>query len=498
VTQLFSGLNFPTAVRFAPGGDPRVFVAEKTGVILEFDSTSDTTPTQVIDLRREVFNQYDRGLLGLAVDPEFPVRPYLYALYTRDAVPGGAAPAWGTGPDYEWDGCPQAVVDSGGCVVTGRLVKITIDPKTNTAIPDPPQVLLDGWCQQYTSHSIGDLHFGPEGALYASGGDGASYDVVDSGQAGNPCGDPLGEGGALRSQDLRTTGDPTGLDGTIARINPDTGAPWPGNPLAGPDDNARRVIADGLRNPFRFTFRPGTDEIFLGDVGWTTWEEVDRVPSPAAPLEDFGWPCYEGGTSDTGQQVSLPQPGYQAAALGICSGLYADPGAVTAPYWSLLHGTTVDTCSLSAGSAISGLAFTRGNAYPAPWADGLYVADYASQCIFFLPAGPDGKPDPAQAQWFVTSGGNPVDLQVMPGGDLVYADIGTAPGTGAIRRISWAGHTPPNVAIKADHTSGPVGMTVHFDGTGTTDPGGGALQYSWDLNGDGTFGDSTSPTPTFT
>ena len=109
------------------------------------------------------------------------------------------------------------------------------------------QVLVEDWCQQYPSHSIGTVEFGRDGALYASGGDGASFNFVDYGQDGsplNPCGDPPGgvgatltpptaEGGALRSQDLRTTGDPVTLDGTIIRVDPATGAGLPNNPLAG-------------------------------------------------------------------------------------------------------------------------------------------------------------------------------------------------------------------------------------------------------------------------
>ena len=96
---------------------------------------------------------------------------------------------------------------------------------------------------------------------------------------------PTAEGGALRSQDLRTTGDPTGLDGAIIRVDPDTGAASPGNPLAAsPDANARRIVADGLRNPFRFTVSTRrTGDLWLGDVGWGSWEEVNRLPDPTAP-----------------------------------------------------------------------------------------------------------------------------------------------------------------------------------------------------------------------
>ena len=94
-TIAISGLTEPTNFAFASDG--RVFVAEKSGMIKEFDSLSDNTPTIVADLRTDVYNYWDRGLLGMALDPQFPTgRPYLYVLYTRDALPGGNSPQWGT------------------------------------------------------------------------------------------------------------------------------------------------------------------------------------------------------------------------------------------------------------------------------------------------------------------------------------------------------------------------------------------------------------------
>src|SRR6185295_2772044 len=99
------------------------------------------------------------------------------------------------------------------------------------------------------------------------GGDGATFTTTDYGQfgtPGNPCGDPPGgnaltppttEGGALRAQDVATDADPAGLDGTIIRIHPNDGTPVAGNPfITNPDVNKQRIIAYGLRNPFRSVF----------------------------------------------------------------------------------------------------------------------------------------------------------------------------------------------------------------------------------------------------
>ena len=91
-TVVFSGLSKPTAVAFASDG--RVFVAEKSGLIKVFASLTATTPTIFADLRTNVYNYWDRGLLGLALHPNFPATPYVYVLYTYDAPIGGTAPTW--------------------------------------------------------------------------------------------------------------------------------------------------------------------------------------------------------------------------------------------------------------------------------------------------------------------------------------------------------------------------------------------------------------------
>ena len=110
---VISGLRAPTAIEFAPNG--RVFVTEKSGIVKTFDSISDTTPTVFADLRTQVHNFSDRGLLSLAVDPDFPAEPYVYVFYVHDAAIGGTAPRWGTAGTTV-DPCPD---EAGGCWSAG-------------------------------------------------------------------------------------------------------------------------------------------------------------------------------------------------------------------------------------------------------------------------------------------------------------------------------------------------------------------------------------------
>ncbi|MDP9795983.1 glucose/arabinose dehydrogenase [Catenuloplanes nepalensis] len=484
---VFAGLDQPMNIEFAPDG--RVFVAEKAGRVKVFDSLADPTPAVFADLTTNVHNLHDRGLLGLALHPEFPAVPDVYVLYAYDAPPGRTAPYW-------HDSCANVGGNVGGrCVVTARLSKLNASGAET--------VLIQDWCQQYPSHSVGDLHFGADGMLYASAGDGANYSVTDYGQLGNPvnpCADPPGgsmappgaEGGALRSQDVRTLGDATGLDGTLIRLNPATGAGAGGNPLsASSDANARRIVAYGLRNPFRFAMRPGTSEVWTGDVGWNTWEEINRVTNPGAGPVNFGWPCFEGGGR---------QGGYDGANLSLCESLYT-AGGQAGPYYAYNHSAAVvsgDTCP-TGGSSTSGAAFypPGGGDYPAAYNGAFFFADYSRDCIWAMtPATPGGLPDPANRRIFVSQAANPVDLAIGPGGDLYYADAG-----GTVRRIRYFGGNQPPVAVAfASPTSGPAPLTVNFDATGSSDPDPsdqGLLRYAWDFTGDGTV-DATTPAASYT
>ncbi|CAN7564035.1 PQQ-dependent sugar dehydrogenase [Pararhizobium sp. LjRoot255] len=133
------------------------------------------------------------------------------------------------------------------------------------------------------SHGI--PHFGPDGMLYFSNGDGTSYNFMDP--------------RTVRAQDIHN------LSGKVLRIDPITGAGVPGNPFydpADPNSNQSKVFCSGVRNAYRFTFDPVTNLPVVGDVGWTTWEEISTGPAGS----NFGWPYLEG-PGRTGSYENLAQ-----------------------------------------------------------------------------------------------------------------------------------------------------------------------------------------------
>ncbi len=499
-TTALSDLSLPMAARFAPDG--RVFVAEKSGLVKVFDSLADTTPTTFADLRTNVHNFHDRGLLGFALDPAFPAKPYAYVLYAYDAAIGGAAPRWGT-PGATSDGCPTPPGETAdGCVVSGRLSRLTAAGDVMTG---PEKVLVEDWCNQYPSHGMGSIAFDADGWLIASSGDGAAFHMLDYGQDGsplNPCGDPPGgagatltpptaEGGSLRSQDVRTPGDPTGLNGSLIRVDPVTGAGAPGNPFASSTDaNLRRIVAYGLRNPFRTTVRPGTNEVWAADVGLNQFEEIDRVPTPAdASAENFGWPCYEGGAR---------QPAFESVGFNICRSLYAQPGAETKPFYAYSAAAQVvpgEGCPANAGSSLSGLAFYEGGPYPDEYDGALFFADFSRNCVWVMKRAGGTLPSPATVSTFIDGANYPVDLVVSPTGELFYVGIGN----GRLQRLEYepGNGTPVGVAT-ATPRSGATPLTVSFDSAGSRDPDAGdTISLAWDLDGDGAYDDSTAAAPSY-
>lgn len=239
--------GFTKPVDIAHAGDNRLFIVEQDGAIRILDSNGVKLTTPFLNINPRVRSTgNEQGLLGLAFHPEYAQNGYFYVYYTR-----------------ETDGDTRV----------SRFSRDTLDP--NKADPDSELILLVQ-DQPYSNHNGGCIRFGPDGYLYIGLGDGGSG------------GDPQGYG-----QNTNT------FLGKMLRIDVDNPAPGlnysipADNPFVNDPAYKPEIWSLGLRNPWRFAFDRLTGDIWIGDVGQNTREEVDFEPAGMGG-RNYGWRCYEG------------------------------------------------------------------------------------------------------------------------------------------------------------------------------------------------------------
>lgn len=290
-----SGLTRPVDIQAAQG---RLFVVEKPGIIRVYEN-GQPLDAPFLDITDRVNPKgNEMGLLGLAFHPDYADNGFFYVNYTG----------------------------AGGHT---RIARFQADG--NSADADSEKILLTIE-QPYSNHNGGALAFGPDGYLYVALGDG--------GLAGDP---------HKNGQNVKT------LLGKILRIDVNNGDPY-----AIPSDNpfGNEVWAYGLRNPWRISFDMATGDLWIGDVGQGSWEEIDYLPAGSGAGANFGWSVMEGNHGYDGKpqpELLLPVTEYDHAE-GKCSvtGGYVYRGALTEWNGIYLYG---DYCT----GKIWGLLLADGN-----------------------------------------------------------------------------------------------------------------------------------------
>ena len=236
-----------------PDGSDRLFVTTRAGLIYVFPNDPNvSSATLFADLSGVVrTDNQERGLLGLAFDPDFATNRRFYVNYTSDQPICG-------------------VSGNDGCTQIASYEASAANP--NQADLSTRQLILE-FAQPGANHNAGMLAFGPDGMLYSSSGDGG------------------GNGAENNSQDR------SNLLGTLIRLDVRDGAPSlipSDNPFVGVAGVREEIFAYGLRNPWRFSFDRVTGDIFIGDVGEQTREEISFLDAASSGGENFGWPICEG------------------------------------------------------------------------------------------------------------------------------------------------------------------------------------------------------------
>jgi glucose/arabinose dehydrogenase len=382
-TNLVSGLDSPTAMEFAPDG--RLFVLEQTGDVnlIRGDGTTWTA------LHLDVDSAGERGLLGIAFDPDFADNHFVYLYYTNPG-PGGAP--WATGEHNQ----------------LSRFTVDDTDPLSPTFTNEAPILDWDN-LSAATNHNGGAIHFGLDGMLYADAGDNVQTFVGPDGntyRVSQTLDNLLGK--QLRiNVSAFNAGVATRDDTTVGDLIPAD------NPFVGTATGIDQLIyALGLRNPYTFAVEPVTGTILINDVGENTWEEIDQSVAGG----NYGW---SGGDTDG---FGHPPPDFA-------------PGTYQEPLLAYSH----------AGPP-GGIAIVGGTFYDPPTVQ--FPADYVGKYFYsdlggswirvFDPANPGSPANPDTSSPFADgTPGSMIDLKVDAAGNLYYLVRG--PEGGAVYEISFTG-----------------------------------------------------------
>lgn len=231
-TVIASGLSSATAMEIAP--DSKLFIAEQAGTMEVWQNGSQLRVNFFQNTPLTVRSDGERGLLGIAFDPNYAANRFVYVYYTTTLTDAH-----------------------------NRVSRFTANAAGDLALAGSEVIIWEGDPHAASNHNGGGIHFGPDGKLYIATGDNA-----------------LG----TNAQSF------TSLHGKMLRINPDGTIPADNPFVAQANGKYEAIWAMGLRNPFTFAFRPGTGQMFINDVGQNTWEEIDNGLAGA----NYGWPSTEG------------------------------------------------------------------------------------------------------------------------------------------------------------------------------------------------------------
>jgi len=250
------GFTMPTDFALAPGG--QLLVSEKAGTVVEVDLATGRRRT-VLDLSPKTADALFRGVMTVAVDPEFRSNRFIYVVYTLEPEGGSDTPTVARVSRFV---LPPTGRARGEHVLVGSIRGVSCDELPATADCLPANV----------DHVGSEIVFGGDGSLYIATGDGGGHDAQR-------------EPTALRAQDEDS------LAGKVLHVDR-RGLGLPSNPYwdGNPRSNRSKVWATGLRNPFRLALDPRGDALVAGDVGSHGADEIDAVTRGA----NLGWPCLEG------------------------------------------------------------------------------------------------------------------------------------------------------------------------------------------------------------